>query len=81
MVGMFVGDEDGVHALGTAAAQRFKPAPHFLATVTGVDEEGGVFGFEQRGVARTARCQNGNPKGDASSPGMREAMHTQCREG
>jgi len=65
MVGVLVGDENGVDVLGTRAAERFKAANELLAAETGVDEESGAARFEQRGIARAARSQNGNSKGDA----------------
>ena len=65
MVGMLVGDQDRVHALGTRAAQRLEAAQHFLFAKPGVDEEGGAAGFEQRRVARAAGSENGDPERDA----------------
>src|SRR5208282_1592611 len=65
MVGVLVSDQDGVHALGARAAQRFEAPQHFLLAKAGVDEEGGAPGFEQRRVARAAGGQNGDAKRDA----------------
>ena len=65
MVGMLVGDQDGVDALGLRAAQRFKAAQNFLAAQASVNEEGGALGFEQRRVARAAGSENGYAERDA----------------
>jgi len=68
MVGMLVGDQDDVNALGLAAAESFKAAKNFLAAEAGIDEEGGAFGFEQRRVARAAGSENRDAERDAKSP-------------
>ena len=69
MVGMFVRYEDCVNAFRAAATERFESPQHFFAAKTGVDEESGVFRFEQRAVARAAGGKNGNPERDASALG------------
>ena len=65
MVGMLVGDQDAVHALRLLAAERFESAQKFLAAESGVNEEGGALGFEQRRVARAAGSENGYAERDA----------------
>jgi hypothetical protein len=65
MVGVLVGDQDGVDAFETRPAQRFKPPKDFLSAKARVNEESGVFGFEQRRVARAAGGQDGDSKGNA----------------
>ena len=67
MVGMLVGDQNSVDAVGLGAVERFKAAEKFLAAKPGVDEEGGAFGFEQRGVARAAGSEDGDAERDAKS--------------
>jgi len=67
MIGVFVGDEDAVHPLGARAAEDFEPPQHFFFAEAGVNQESGALGFEQRGIARTSRRQNGDPKRDAPS--------------
>ena len=84
MVGVLVGDQDGVDALGLLPAQRFQAAQQFLLAKSGVNEEGGVLGFEQRAVARAARSQNGDPERDACSLRVtpaRSQLARQHREG
>jgi hypothetical protein len=68
MIRVFVGDEDAVDAVnasfdGSEAGQRFALAK------SGVYEEAGALGLEQRDVARAARRQDGNPQADRASPG------------
>ena len=55
VIGMFVGNQDAVEVIGLLPAQRFKAPQHFFFAQPGIDEESGVFGLKQRGVARTAR--------------------------
>ena len=55
MIGMFVGNQDAVEVIGFLPAQRLKAPQHFFLPKPGIDEESGVFGLKQRGVARTAR--------------------------
>ena len=79
MVGMLVGDQDAVDAVGLLAAQRFESAQEFLAAEAGVNEEGGALGFEQRRVARAARGQNGYAERDTEC--LREKMMAKWRGG
>ena len=63
MVGVFVGDEDAVDVVdsffyGREARERLAFAK------TGVHEEAGAPGLEQRDIARTAGRQDGNPQAD-----------------
>ncbi|HEV2206986.1 MAG TPA: hypothetical protein VGR36_10625 [Candidatus Acidoferrales bacterium] len=58
-------DQDGVNAFGAAAAKSFEAPQHFFAAKSGVDEESGVFRFEQRAVARAAGGKDGDPERDA----------------
>jgi len=67
VVGVLVGDEDGVDAFRAGAAERFEPPHHFLSAVACVNQESGAPGFEQCGIARASRRQNGDPKRDAPS--------------
>ena len=55
MIGVLVGDQDTVEVVGFLAAQRLKPPEHFFFAESCINEESGVFGLKQRGVARTAR--------------------------
>ena len=55
MIGVFVGNQDAVEVVGFLPAQRFKAPQHFLFAESCVNEESGVIGLKQRGVARTAR--------------------------
>lgn len=66
VVGVLVGDEDGVDAFGAGSAEGFEAALEFAAANAGVDEEGGAVRFEQRAVAHAARRQDGNAKRDAA---------------
>ena len=74
MIGMLVRDQDGVDVLGTAAAEGFESAKHFAAAKASVNQESGVFGFEQRAVARAAGSEDGDPERDASALGGVEAI-------
>ena len=65
---MLVGDQHAVDALGTFAAERFEAPQNFLAAESGVNKESGVLGFEQRGVAGTARSEDRYAERDAVSP-------------
>jgi hypothetical protein len=74
MIAVLVGDQDGVHALGTLSAERFEAPHHFFAAEAGVNEESGMACLEQRAVARASRRQNGYSKGDwvpQSGPALR----------
>jgi hypothetical protein len=59
VIGMLVGNEDGVEAIGRDA-QRGEAAERFLAAEAGVHEKAGALGFEQRGIARTAGSEDGD---------------------
>ena len=72
MIGVLVRDQNRIHAFGERTAKRFKAACDFAAAKTGIDEESGVLGFKQRGVARAAGGENGNPERDRKS--LREGM-------
>jgi len=65
MIGVLVGDEDGVDVRGAGAAEGLEAANHFLAAESSVHEESGAARFEQGGIARAAGGQNGDPKRDA----------------
>ena len=58
MIGMFVGNQNSVDLLGFLPAKSFKAPQHFFFAEPGVNEESGVLGLKQRGVARTAGCKN-----------------------
>jgi hypothetical protein len=58
MVRVLVSNKDGIDPVGTRAAEGLKAAENFLAAEASVDEESGVLGFEQRGVARAAGSEN-----------------------
>src|ERR1700733_5040035 len=79
MVAMLVGNQDGVHSIGTLAAQRFEAAQHFLAAKTSINEESSMACLEQRAVARASRRQNGYSKRDCvpqSGPALRKSAHS-----
>lgn len=50
VIGVLVGDENGVDALGIFV-ESGETAKSFFAAKSGVDEEAGALGFEQRGIA------------------------------
>jgi hypothetical protein len=58
MVRVLVSNKDGIDPVGTRAAEGLKAAENFLAAEASVDEESGVLGFEQRGVARATGSEN-----------------------
>ena len=62
MIGMLVGNQDAVDVLGACAAEGFEAPQHFLAAEANVNEESRLPAFEQRGVARTTRSEDGNAK-------------------
>src|ERR1700674_2189320 len=64
MVGVFVGDENAVHASRAGAPERLESAQHLFFAEAGVNQESGALGFEQCGIARTSRRQNGYAKRD-----------------
>src|SRR5208282_2630438 len=65
MIGVLVGDENRVHALGTRAAESVEPAEDLLAAKASVNEECRALGFEQRRVARSAGGENRYAERDA----------------
>jgi hypothetical protein len=67
MIAVLVSDQDGVHVVGTQAAQRFETPQHFLAAKACVNEESGMACLEQRAVARASRRQNGYSERDRVS--------------
>lgn len=67
MVGMFVGDQDGVEMF-EFPVDSGKPRQGFAFAKASVDKDAGAFGFEQRQIARTARRKNGNAQPDCFSP-------------
>ena len=67
MIGVLVGDQDAVDAIGLRPAERLQAAQQFLLAKSCVDEEGGVLSFEQRAVARAAGSQDGYAERDACS--------------
>jgi hypothetical protein len=68
VVAVFVGDEDAVNFFGAGAAERLEAPQHFFFADAGVNQERGAPRFEQRGVARAARRQNGYAKRDTLPP-------------
>jgi hypothetical protein len=64
MIGMLVGNQDAVNAIGFVAG-RFEAPKQFLAIDSSVNEETSTIRLEQRGVARASRCQYRNAKSDA----------------
>src|SRR5271156_2217680 len=68
VVAVLVGDEDTVNFFGARAAQGFKEPQHFFFADAGVNQESAAPRFEQRGVARAARRQNGYAKRDTLPP-------------
>jgi hypothetical protein len=92
VVAVLVGDEDAVHFFGARAAKSFKTPQHFFFAEPGVNQESGTRRFEQRGVARAARRQNGYAKRDTLPPRIastaangrarhRNGMMAKCRAG
>lgn len=57
MVGVLVGDEDGVQRIGCELEGR-EAAERFAFAEAGIHEDACAFGFEQGAIARTAGCQN-----------------------
>jgi hypothetical protein len=62
MIGMLVRNQDAVDVLGACAAEGFETPQHFLAAEANVNQESRLPAFEQRGVARTTRREDGNAK-------------------
>ncbi len=65
MIGVFVGNEDAVDVLD-GSFDGSEPGKCFALAKTGVNEEAGPLGLEQRKVARAARRQYGYPQADRS---------------
>jgi hypothetical protein len=65
MVRMFVGNQDAVDALDGSLDGR-KARQRFALAKSGVNQEAGPLGLEQRDVARAARRQYGYPQADRS---------------
>lgn len=68
VIGVFVGDEDGVQLI-ECAADGGEAGEGFTLAEAGVDEDAGAFRFKERQVAGTAGRQNGNTQADGNSPG------------
>src|SRR5436190_3822519 len=68
MVGVFVSDQDAVNVLDGSFHGR-EARKRFALAQSGVHEESGSPGLEQRDVARAARRQDGNPQRDRSPLG------------
>ena len=70
VIGMFMGNENAVEAFGRFA-ESSEAAESFFASKAGIDKERGALGFQQRGVAGTARSQDGDSKADKPSRAAR----------
>src|SRR6202142_872284 len=84
MVGVLVGNQDRVDALGSLPAQRFQAAQQFLLSKSRVNKESGVLCLEQRAVARAAGCQDGDAERNSCSlraTPARTLLARRCREG
>ena len=68
MIGMFVGDEDGVEAIDFAT-DGGETGEGFALAEAGVNEDAGGFTFEQGEIARTAGSEDGNAQADENTPG------------
>jgi hypothetical protein len=64
---VFVGDEDAVDVLDGSLDRR-EPRQRFALAKTGINEESGPLGLQQRDIARAARRQNGYPQADRFLP-------------
>lgn len=67
MVGVFVGDQDGVE-VADLSSDRGKPREGFAFSEPGINEDAGAFGFEQRQIARAAGRKNRNAQTDRNCP-------------
>ena len=67
MVGVFVGDQDGVE-VADLGSDRAKPREGFAFSEPGIHEDAGAFGFEQRQIARAAGRKNRNAQTDGIAP-------------
>lgn len=70
MIGVLVGNENGVNAIGIFV-ESGETAKRFFAAESGVNQEASALGFKQRGVAGAAGSENGNSKADRPSPAAR----------
>src|SRR2546430_1240549 len=68
VVGVFVSDQDAVNVLD-GSFNSCKAGKRFAFAQSGVHEESGSPGLEQRDIARAARRQDGNPQSDRSPLG------------
>jgi hypothetical protein len=71
VVRVFVSDQDGVEAIDFAA-DGGEASKGFAFAETGVNEDAGGLGFEQREIARTAGGEDGDAKTDGDAPGKRD---------
>ncbi len=67
VIGMFVGDEDGVETI-EFATDGGEAGEGFAFAETGVNEDAGGLGFEQGEVARTTGGEDGDAKTDGDAP-------------
>ncbi len=67
VIGMFVGNQNGVNAVA-GDAQVFEAAVDFFFAEPGIHQETSPLGFEQRGVARAPRRQDRNLQTYARTP-------------
>jgi len=67
VIGVLVGDQDGVEAV-EVAFDGGEASQGFALAEAGVNENAGGFGFEQGDVARTARGENGDAQADKKAP-------------
>ena len=75
VVGVLVGDQDGVEMIDFAADSG-QAGQGFAFAQTGIDEDARALCFQQREIAGTARSQNGDAQGDRNSPGKPRAAKT-----
>jgi hypothetical protein len=71
VVGVFVGNEHGVETIDFAA-DGSEASKGFAFAESGVNEDAGGLGFEQREIARTAGGEDGDAKTDGDAPGKRD---------
>ena len=85
MIGMLVGDENGVETIDFAA-DGGETGEGFAFAEAGVNEDAGGLGFEQGEIARTAGGEDGDAQTDENSPGktlemMAEGRSASCAKG
>jgi hypothetical protein len=73
VVGVFVGDEDGVEMVDVAFDSG-EAGEGFAFAETGVNEDAGGVAFQQGDVARTAGGKDGNAKADWKTPEKRHKL-------